>query len=190
MNKYTFPFALILPLLIAGCHSNDDDNDSNEQVTETVSGVSTEATNDGDNQLAGDEISVIAGLWDYSEIDPRNGEADIVYLLVESDSSSDNAGLFTVADYDQDEDGSGENCYYTTSLPLTPLGSNQYRLGLPASDPFQERIMTIVKNDDVLTISYLDRDDQNSNGETSDTFTNDHAEITGIDTAFVECESE
>ncbi|MEE9319571.1 MAG: hypothetical protein V3U76_03915 [Granulosicoccus sp.] len=186
MNSFAISCVLVmLPLLIAGCHSNDDD--SNEPDAEA--GLSTETTgeSDGDTQLTGNEISAIAGLWDYSELAPQDGEEDVAYLLIESDGSSDNAGLFTVADYDQDAAGNGGNCYYTLSLPLTPLGENQYRLDLPASDPVEERIMTMTKNGNVLTISYLDEEDQNANGETTDIFTKDHAELTGIDTAFEPC---
>jgi hypothetical protein len=187
MNRVVIPHVLaLLPLLIAGCHSS-----ANEEATEAEVGVATETTSESDdeNQLTGNEISAISGLWDYSEIEPVYGD-DVAYLLIESDGTSDSAGLFTVADYDQDAAGNGANCYYTISLPLTPLGGNQYRLDLPASDPFEERIMTMTKNGNVLTISYLDRDDQNANGETTDIFTYDHAEITGIDTAFEECEPE
>ena len=123
---------------------------------------------------SGSDTSAIAGFWNVSE-ENDNDELDILYALISTD------GLITEYDYDRDAAGSGRDCYLLSTSTLVALGNNEYRQSDEIEGGFDT--FTAVRQGAVLTVSFIDVDDGNQNGSTTDVITETYDELTGVDPA-------
>ncbi len=170
--------SIVLSLLLFGCGGSDDNPDNpTASVDSNTDGMpatgmpntpldSTPVTPSGSN------TSAIAGLWDLSGLDDEDNQ-DVVYALISSD------GLVTEYDYDQDAAGSGRNCYIISASTLTADGNNQYSQSDEVEGGFDK--FTAIKNGSTLAVSFVDIDDDNENGSTTDLITEEFNELVGVD---------
>ena len=92
------------------------------------------------------DTSRIAGTWDSST--RENGVLDETYLIISTN------GRMTDADYNDDQAGTGGNCYYLTVSRLEYDGGNGYRIfdDGEISDEFNAEVVN-----DVLTLTFSNR---------------------------------
>lgn len=204
MNNLIIGVMISTTLLLGACGGSSGDNDvpastANTDANDTAgtdNTGTTDNTDTTDNTGATDNTdgsdntgttsgepgstSQIAGLWDITDFDTEFGE-DIFYIEIFDDGS-------TISyDYQQDEFDDGDNCYIIErDLTLTPIGGDQYRSDTTGF-PEDTEILTITRNNNVLTVSYIDVEDENNNGNTTETLTFNYPLLTGVDPVFNEC---
>ncbi len=144
-------------------------------VATLVSGCGGSSSNPAPS--SGSDTSAIAGFWDVSE-ENDSGEQDIYYALISAN------GMVTEYDYDQDAAGSGRNCYVISTSTLTAISNNQYQQSDEIEGGFDT--FTATRQGTVLTVSFVDEDDDNQNGSTTDLITETYNELTSIDPATLE----
>ena len=136
----------------------------------------------GTSELPGTaDTSAIAGLWNISEEEFFLGESegiDVVYVDIGADGNA------TYYDYQQDEVDMGDNCYEIESGIVRFLGNNTYAVDPDTIDAIEA---TIVRNGNTLDVSYVDVNDDNENGDVTETLSFSYPLLTGVDPEFNEC---
>ena len=134
-----------------------------------------------------DGTASIAGLWDFSHVDPDFGE-DVFYRRIDAD------GTLTDIDFQDDEFDGGGNCYLVEQDGvLVSTGGNRYEFrdefGNVATDDFGNAFeaVTIVRRGDSLVITSVGSDDEDGDGDVTDTITSTAELLTGVDPVFTPC---
>jgi hypothetical protein len=163
---------LLLCLVTIACGSGDSGpSPNNDNPQENNPPDNNPPSNDPqENDPPGSNTFPIAGFWDNSTLDSA-GQEDIIYVEISPD------GQVTEYDYDQDAFGAGQNCYYVTQSQLTALGDNRYQQTDPTDGSVEE--FTAISSGDVLTVTYVDVEDDNNNGQTTDLITESYPAVVG-----------
>lgn len=117
--------------------------------------------------------SEIAGLWDSTLNAGDQFFEDVIYVNITP------SGVFTDYNFQGDVVDAGDNCYTVFSTTPTPLGNNQFQFNFFG----RELVQTFTRNGDTLTVEYVDFDDDDFDGDTTDLITETYQRLTGISTA-------
>ena len=152
---------------LTGGTGNGGETGSQGQAGGTGGGGETGA-NPGDG-----DVSEIAGLYDASY--QENGLTDVIYVGVTAD------GAWTEYDYDGDEYDQGENCYFITGGRVRRLEGNTYLVSYTGEDaPGEGDVGMLTRTADGLFIEYVDRFDEDGDGDTEETLTELWPHLVGI----------
>ncbi|MFK7997030.1 MAG: hypothetical protein AB8B87_23040 [Granulosicoccus sp.] len=138
---------LTLCVSLAACSSNDDNPEGDDQ-----SEFNEQAPENINTGEPGGDTSAIAGLWDATTL--VDGQSDVVYWNLAAD------GVLRRYDYQQDgiTGAMGDNCYLVDDpITLSPEEGDTYSIFNVA--------VTAVRNDQTLTITFIDPDKNDVDGD-------------------------
>ena len=130
----------------------------------------------------------IAGLYDITET-VVDGVVDVAYLEIS------NNGTLTFYDYQQDDFGQGDNCYEISlgDSVISPLGNdeyvNSYYDDADVDCEISTEQATVIRTETELTATYIDTEDEDQDGDTTDLVSDVLPVVTNFTTeSFNRCE--